>query len=478
MGPDWQFTTNYNYVSDLDYQLNFNNSAIDANTYQFPQQAQLAYSGEHWDFTGLVQNYQVLGDNILLPNIPYNRLPELDLGSQYPNFFGPLSFGFSSQLVNFQKNPLSGVPNPVEGQRANVSPTLSLPMTASYGYFTPTITASGTQYSLSNAAINGYTDNNISRTLPIFDVDTGLYFTRNFLWNGQSFSQTLEPRLFYLYVPYQNQNNIPVFDTGIQDFSYNSLFLTNRFTGIDRIGDANQISAALSTTVNNGQGNKVLTAAVGDIFYFENRQVSLCQNQPGQPPCIATEQPGYNQPRSDIAGIFTYNFDNNWALNTGATYNTFDSEMDSQSYELQYAFDPVHLINFGYQDNRYEYSLLTNQQLLAGQAPPTLSQLTASFVWQLVPQWSFVGLANYSLNQSLMVNVFGGLEYSSCCWAIQLLEERYLTSSDPNNPNDFNGPATTATVIQFELKGLGGTSSNMDTILAQIPGYNSQQTGF
>jgi len=479
---NWQLSTNYNYMSDQDFAQNFNNSTNIAaiNQILYNRQATLQYNDTHWSFTGLAQQYQILGSQLLVPNEPYDRLPELDLSTQYPNLVGPFSAGFTSQYVHFTKDEIDGSPVAVDGERSTISPNVNLPLNWAWGYFTPAITLNNTYYQLNNIdadPTNTFPNSSISRSLPMFNVDSGIYFDRNFMMNGAQYTQTLSPRIYYLYVPYENQNNIPIFDTGIQSFSYNSLFSTNRFTGLDRIGDANQISGALSTSIDNAAGQNLMTAAVGQIFYFRDRQVSLCNNTPGSPPCISTENPEYNQSRSDVAGLFTYNFDQNWSFNANATYDTFANVTDMQSYVFQFKPDTKHIFNFGYQDNRYDYALLTTQQLQEGLAPPRQAMVTSSFLWNIVPQWDAMGLASYSLNDHRIVSTFGGIQYSTCCWAVSFGESRYLTASDPNNPQLIDGPPVTATMLQFELKGLGGTSAEIDQYAQQIPGYDPNSSG-
>jgi LPS-assembly protein len=333
-------------------------------------------------------------------------------------------------------------------------------------------------YALSNTNVNGLPNSSIQSSIPMFNIDSGVYFDRAFSMAGQQYTQTLEPRIYYLYVPYRNQSDIPIFDTGINTFTYSSLFQNNRFSGIDRIGDANQISTAVSTNVNNAQGQTLLTAAIGQIYYFRDRDVTICTNTPGSPPCVQIEDPYYNKPQSDLAGLFTYNFNPQWSFNSNATYNPYTASTDMQSYQFQFKPDAAHLFNFGYQDTQNDYSLLTTQQLLQGMQAPRIAQLTASFIWQLLPQWNLMGLSNYSLNEHRLVSIFGGIQYSSCCWSVSLVQSRYLTSTDPNNPQIIDGPAINATVLQFELKGLGGTSDQIGLYAQQIPGYDPNLSGF
>ncbi|MCX7122817.1 MAG: LPS assembly protein LptD [Gammaproteobacteria bacterium] len=469
----WQSNLNYNQIGDDNFLNDFN--VMEANQVLLNRSFSVSNQTEHWNFNGLLQSYQVVNSQLTTANTPYTELPNLNVGAQYPNVLGPLSFSMDSSAVNFSKNG-NGTPAPVEGQRLNVTPEVSLPLTASYGYFTPSISFDSTQYHLQNYTFNNFSDQNPNINLPILNVDTSAYFDRPLSWGLGQDTQSLQPRLFYLYVPYENQNNIPIFDTTIIPFNYSQLFASNRFSGLDRMGDANQLSYALSSTINNQSGQQLLSGGLGQTWYFENRQVSLCQNQPGQAPCIQNENPNYATQFSDIAAYFTYNFNPVWSFNANATYDANYTEMDLQEYTVTYA-PGNNLFNLSYQSNRQNYGLLSTEQIQAGSAPPASSLINGSFVWNINEKWAILGSLNYSIENNGTVSEFTGLQYSSCCWAIRLLAYKYVVNNNPNTPNVMTGPMTTAFMLQFLLKGLGNLSTSgaaATQLLATIPGYNGQ----
>lgn len=479
-GPHWQSNLTYNYVSDDQFVSDFSDNVISANQVLLNREFSVNYSDVHWQFTGLLQGYQIINDELSLDNRPYRRLPELDLAAEYPNLLQPFAFSFTSQFVNFQKSIFQGQ-TPLNGQRSNLAPGLSLPMVKSYGYITPAVMLNATSYHLINTAENpGYPDSNIQRVIPMFDIDSGLYFDRDFTFADNNYVQTLQPRLFYLNVPYQDQNNIPIFDTSLQTFNYDSLFSTNRFNGIDRIGDADQLSYSVSSSIKTQQGQTLLSAGVGQIIYFETRAITLCQQGAASSQCNQWANSADNTNRfSDDAGYLNYQLTADWGLNTNLTYNPYDKVLDYQSYQLQYKPDPRHIVNIGYQNDQNDYALMSIQQLLDGDTAPIISQLTTSFVWGFTPTWSAIGGWNYAFNAARVIDEFAGLEYNACCWAVRLVTRRYVTDTDPNNPSALDGPSTTATMLQFQLKGLGSTSdSQIESLEQQIPGYDPKQSGF
>lgn len=471
---NWNTNINYNAVSDDNYLESFN--VYGANQVLLNRSASVNYQDLHWNFSGLLQAYQIVNPTLTTTNQPYSQLPALSLSGSYPGLLeGLFNFSLNSNLINFSKNAGYMQTDPINGLRLNLAPEISMPLTKSYGYITPSVSFYSTYYMLSNADVNGYADTSPAINVPIINVDSSLYFDRAFTWNKQSYSQTLSPRLFYLYVPYRNQNTIPVFDTSIVPFNYSQLFTTNSFSGYDRIQNANQLSYAMSTTINNAAGAQLISAGAGQIWYFVNRKVTICQTQPGQANCIETENPAANLAFSDIAGYFTYNFNPTWQFQVDATYNPSDSWLDTQNYTLSYTPNNMDVFNISYQSNRQNYGLLSIAQTLAGAAPPASSILNTSFVWGLTPKWALFGNLNYSFEDNGPIAQFGGIQYSSCCWAVRLGDYRSVVNNNPNTPNVLTGQMTNTFMIQFLLKGLGGVSSGaLSSLVSTIPTYHGQ----
>jgi len=243
--PRWSSFINFNWVGDNYYLEDFNTpSSIAIN--QLPQRAEISYTGDIWNFTTRLMRYQTLHPLNQSPvNNPYNSLPEIDLNSTTQNFHG-FSYQFNNQLNYFQRlNNPGELLTPPRALRLNIQPSISYPMLKKGSYIIPRLQLSLTHYAIANQ-VPGY-QSDIQRTTPLMSIDSGLYFDRLFNWGQHPYQQTLEPRLFYLYVPYRNQNDIPIFDSALIPFSYDSLFTTNRFSSYDRIGDANQISFAATT---------------------------------------------------------------------------------------------------------------------------------------------------------------------------------------------------------------------------------------
>ena len=480
---NWSSYLNYQYIGDKDFYTDFDSDDMGLSTQTLlNRQASLRYSDPHWNMNTTIQSYDVIDNTMYLANRPYSMLPQINANATYPGLLPHLDFNWDNQFTYFYKRSLNSI-SQVQGQRYYSAPKLNFPLQKTWGFFTPSVTLSETAYTLQNRSAvaftgatnfgqNQYPQQNITRSLPIINLDTGLYFDRKFDFNNHEYTQILSPRLFYTYIPYQNQSNIPLFDTSLSNFSYASLFQTNTFTGIDRINNANQLSYALETSVNDqATGVSVLSTGIGQIAYFTDRKVSLCSGTDAD--CANSYVPFYNSNFSDVAAFFNYRFLPNWQLMTSGTYNPQNNNVDSQTYQIQYMPDTDHIFNIGYQNIKNNYAALTPAQIQANTLPDSLSQISFSSIWKLSPHWSVTGLWSYAFNSRHTTNMFAGIQYDACSWAVRFLAQRYVnSSSNPNDPNNITGPLTNAFIVQFELKGLGGSSqSSLDERLSMIPGY-------
>ena len=444
-------------------------------TNQLLQQAGVTYTDDVWTFLRQVQGYQTLHPvNQSAVNNQYSRLPQLLLRNTCPQCFHGLSYQFNGELVYFDRDKNPGeFCDPPSATRLNIQPQISWPFIRPYGYFTPTLQLSATQYEI-NHQVPGR-PSNISRFLPIFDIDAGLYFGRCIRWLGKTYRQTFEPRLFYLYVPYSNQNDIPIFDTTAPVFNIDQLFRTNRFTGIDRIGDANQITLAATTRfLSTETGEEKAKASIGEIFYFENRRVRLCQglHEDGLD-CrdigIGAVPP--NTPTSPIVGEVDYFFSKKWNSSISFSWNPNNSNAENTTINLQYRPGPNRLFNFGYNFIRNGDIIRFNPLgPITGDSIRNLNQAAFSFAWPIDDHWNIIGDWNYNLSRGFSQTYFGGLEYNGCCFAIRAIGGRTYTALNQNTNPVFGN----VFYLQLQLKGLGnfGSSDPSALLKANIAGYH------
>ncbi len=429
----------FNYVSDDVYLEDFGNSLNVTSRRQLERHGDLRYSWGDWNFLGRLQYFQTVDPNLARVDYPYSRMPQLVATWQKPNQRWGLSYLLDSEYVYFNHPDK----DKVRGQRLALRPAVSLPLRRSYGYVTPKASVLLRNYDLVDPAPDQ--TSNRSLAIPTFSLDGGLTFERRIDWFGRASRQTLEPRLFYLYTPYKNQDDLPVFDTTDIDFSFASLFRENRFTGRDRAGDANQITLALtSRTLDNAQGEELLRASIGEIFYFRDRRVQL------------PDQPEATNSRSTIAAETVARLSRNWSTAFSLFWNpTGDGQVEVGSASVNYRTPDQKIFNLGYRFNRGVVAADTNTRV---------EDTDVSVRWPFANGIHLIGRWKYSLFYDRTMDSFLGIEYERCCWAVRALARHFIT--------DISSGSNTTFMMQLELKGLGDIGSGIEDFLERgIRGY-------
>lgn len=434
LGNGWSAGYNIEKVSDDQYFSEMSTRIVTTSRVNLPQQFNLNYADETWQFNAIAQKFQTLTQDAF----PYERLPQMTLvGNKY---YGDINAKLYSQLTVFDINknaPLIGGNPRVTGTRATINPSISIPFTRTYGYVTPKFGIHHTSYSLNDDP------NNISsqqRTLPIFSLDSGLYFDRDFKIAKRGYSQTLEPRLYYVYIPERDQSNIPVFDTSLADLNFSSLFSENQFVGNDRINNANQVSFALTTRLIEGSsGTQRLSASIGQRYYFTDQKVALNYQDPNQ---------FRKNNSSDIIAGISAQLKNSWIVDTFWQYNTDDSNAVRTTLSGRYNPEPGKVLNLSYSYRQ-----------------DSIDQSDVSAQWPLGKGWYGIGRANYSFRENRIIETIGGLEYDAGCWQARTVLQRVSTAT---------ADANYAFFVQLELGGLASIGANpLKIIQRNIPGYVS-----
>jgi LPS-assembly protein len=428
-GNGWSAGYNLEKVSDNEYFSELSTRIVTTSRINLPQQFNVDYADDNWRFNAIAQKFQTLDDQ----SYPYERLPQMTLvGDKY---YGDINLNLYSQLAAFDSNQNS-IARPT-GVRATIYPSITVPLKQPYGYITPKFGIHHTSYNLDNVAAN---QDSQQRTLPIFSLDSGLYFDRDFNIANRAYSQTIEPRLFYVYIPDRKQSEIPLFDTSLADLNFSSLFNENQFTGNDRINDANQLSFALTTRfIESSTGTERLSASIGQRYYFSDQEVALDYNN----------QSSFRKSNSSdvIAGI-TGQLKNSWRIDTFWQYNTDDSSAVRTTMTGRYNPEPGKTLNLSYS---YRKDLL--------------DQFNISGQWPLSKGWYGIGRVNYSLREKSLIETLAGLEYDAGCWQARGVVQRVSTAT---------ADANYALFFQLELGGLASIGANpLAVIKRNIPGYVS-----
>lgn len=425
---------NLNGVSDDTYLTDMSTRLAVTSQTNLLREGRLNYGGSWWSASLMAQRYQTLQDPALPPVVkPYDRLPQFTVTANRPDLPGGLNFAFNGEYVNFSHASL------VEGRRTTLYPQLSLPLEWASVQMTPKLGLHSTRYALDRQAAG--TPSGMSRSVPIFSFDSSVTFERDFDWFGRGLAQTLEPRVYYLYVPKKDQNLIPVFDTALADFNFAQIFSENRYGGGDRIADANQVTAAVtSRIIDPNTGSELVRGALGQRYYFTTQHVTL----PGE---IARA----TRKADILAAVSGQVMPRTW-VDTGWQYNP--NLHRTERFNLGGRWQPEigKVLNAGYRYNR---------NLAAGQ--PDVKQVDFSGQWPLGGGWYGVGRYNYSLQEKRLIESVGGLELEGNCWVARFVVQRIATATQKTN---------TAFFVQLELNGFSRLGSNpLDLLKRNIPGY-------
>ncbi|MCU1725344.1 LPS-assembly protein LptD [Pseudomonas sp. 5P_5.1_Bac1] len=480
------------------------------------QQGKLTYRGDSYTAGFNVQAYELATISQITP---YDRLPQLTFDGMLPHHPGGLNFAYQTEAVRFERNlkndlvrdkngnldtsvgttpgqrldqNVSGLAR-ANGTRFNLSPTISLPLSANYGFLTPSLKYMYTKYDLdldqrgkSTLLADETFNSSQDRSVPIFSVDSGLFFDRQTQWFGKNFNQTLEPRLYYLYVPYKDQTDIPIFDTSESLFNYTSLFRDNRFSGSDRIGDENKLSLGVTNRWIEENGFERQRFSIGQALYFKDRKVQL-------PGIDYRTRADAQSDVSPYALEYEYRFNRDWRFNSD--FNWDPDSRNTRSGSAMFHYQPEgnlnKVVNLGYRyrNDTVSYNSATGRWQVGGGdygSPGDASyvkdyykiqQHDFSVMWPIVPQWTAIARWQHDYNRNRTLEAFGGFEYDNCCWKLRLINRYWVDYDDFSQATPQNEKGDHGVFLQIVLKGLGGVVGNkVESFLDQgIQGYRTRE---
>jgi LPS-assembly protein len=403
----WRTNLVVDRVSDDRYYQDFGTSLGQTARQFLRSSAELHGVGRYWNLALTADDFQVIDESVLPSNEPYRRVPRILYWIDRPLTRSGLSFALDSELVYFDR------PEGTIGARADLYPNLYWDMRRHWGFLKPSIGYRYTSYDLDLRGEEGADSPSTGTT--IASLDAGLVFDRR---TASGDLQTLEPRLFYLYVPREQQDDQPLFDTGEFTFGLSQLFNTNRFTGGDRQGDANQLSMAVSTRRFDGPSGQVLwSLSLGQIFYFSPREVQL------------DGAPVMDEDLSPFLAEFRWRPFSRLSASAGLQWDWQGNDLDLGMFGIQYRGDNGRRAAFEY---RYRKD--------------SVDQFDFRIFWPITKQWRALSRVNYSFSDRDMLEFQAGVEYESCCWAVRTVVRRYLRNRDGDYRNTI--------YVEFNLKGL------------------------
>lgn len=425
----------YNKVSDDRYLVDYASQVRQYSLGNLNREASLSYAEQIYGMPtylqARVQRFQSLQDPLSPTVTPYTREPQVTFGVTKTELAGRMDLSVPGEYVRFTHSSL------VEGSRVSLNPYVSLPVLAPGYFVTPKLGVRTASYDLTRTATGQPTRQSL--TVPWLSVDSGMTFERGLEALGEGMTQTFEPRAYYVYAPYRDQRQVPLFDTALADLNYAQLFSENRFTGGDRFGDANQVTLAATTRLLTAGGQEFLRATVGQRYYLRDDRVGLTAAAP-----LRT----LNQ--SNVVGSLGARLAQAWTLDNTVLYNPQRQSFDRAGISARYAPEIAKVVSASYRYNR-DPAQPTRQVDLSGQ-------------WPVQPGWYAIGRVNYSFQDRRMLEGLGALEYNGGCWVFRGVFQRIQAATQTTS---------TAIYLQIEFNGLGqiGSDDTVDFLKRSVPGY-------
>ena len=425
----WRNLVDISDVSDGNYFEDLRQSLSATSITQLNRSVLFDYYGKNWSFLGRVQDYQTIDETIPEDQRPYQRLPQLRFFGTLPGEPAGFRASLDAEVVNFDRDV------GVTGWRMDFQPKLGWPIERAGWFVKPEVVLQHTLYDLDNTVAGQ--DANPSRTLPISSIDTGMILERQ-LNRGSNWVQTLEPRMLYVHAPFREQDDLPIFDTILPDVNLVQLFQKDRFLGVDRIADNDQLSIGVTSRILNGDtGQEVVTATIGQTRYLSEQGVTLPVGN------LTTDF------SSDYVAELTFLLFENFNFDIGHQWGSGNRDTTKSEARLQYRPASNKILNLAYRFRR-----------------GSLEQGDVSWSWPLSQSWNFVGRYNYSLRDDEVLEQFYGLEYESCCWGLRLVSRQFVSTREGTQDSSFG--------LQLVLKGMASVGTGADRILERgILGYSS-----
>lgn len=443
---DWWFSSDYTKVSDSRYFTDFTSAYGNSTDGYATQKLAVGIRKSNWNATVTAKQFQILTNNDNATS--YRAEPQLDL-NYYKNDLGVFDFRAYGQVSRFTS---VGKNNP-DAVRIHAEPTLSMPLSNGWASFNTEAKLMATHYDqdIPEVLKNSELEKNVTRVLPQFKADAKMIFERPMLFND-SFTQTLEPRAQYLYVPYKNQDNINNFDSTLMQSSYSGLFRDRMYSGLDRIASANQVTTGVTSRIYDDELVERFNVSVGQIYYFERPRTGDSQNT------VVDEK---DETGSMVwAGDSMWRYNDNWGLKGGIQYDRRLGSVSMSNATLEYRQDAERLIqlNYRYVDRDYIQAMRQHtrygEKYVSPRNQQGISQVGIVASWPIAEQWAFVGQYYYDTKESQPASQLVGLQYNTCCWAANVGYERKIIDWK-NDASEYDNKIT----FNIELRGMSSNYS-------------------
>ncbi len=444
----WRTKIEYTKVSDQDYLNDIGTTELNVRqSTHLAQRGQLDYLGDIWQAELRFEQFQTIAKDIT--NNPYKKLPMISLNRTAAEQDYRVNVLYEGEFTDFDHDTL------LTGQRLYNEVGINYPMSWIFGFLKGTAKYRQINYNLEqDVNVGGQLEDTPDVGAPLASLDGGLFFERDLKWADSTLMQTLEPRLYYLWSDFEEQEGLPNFDTSQLTFTYNQIFRETRFSGHDRIDDANQVAAGITTRIiDPASGEQKLYASIGQIYYFDDRRVT-----------VGADKEEYYEGSSAIAAEFGFRPWSNAEFSSSWLYDTNNSKLDETHLRLSWSNEQQRIFNLGYNWRRYK-----------GTDPRSkdINQLDVSAAFPLAKNWALFFQTLYDLDENDSINDLVGVEYNDCCWRVRVVHQRNLNQAFGSQIGSVV-ETKKATYLEFQLKGLGGVGTRVTSILEEfIRGYKS-----
>lgn len=450
-GQAWSSEIDFTRVSDVNVFRDFEFSDIAKSTdNKVDQKINLAYQLDHWDLSAEALQYQPLSETVAEP---YQQLPALVADGDYDWDLWQLSL--NHEWIRFEHKDASVDEPIITGDRLRLDYELVYDYEREWGFIKPSIMAKGLAYQLEEQAFVDGADSSQVLATPQFTLDTGLVFERY----DESYLQTFEPQVMYFRSLYRDHSDLfdltsdgrdVDFDTASKTFSFDQVFKNTRFSGGDRIDDANQVSIGLTTRfLGLDSGREWFSASLGQIIYLDDRRVTL-DNTPE------------TEPRSDIALKFAAKPTEQWQASSDLIIDEASNEVASGNIGLTYTSAYNNLFDVNYRYVRGDTSDDDTRQIDAAIIAPLGSH-----------NWHLLWYGAYDIAKDREWDLITALEYDGCCYNVRLGYRHWLDNSLRSTAADVDLQYDWLTFFEVQFYGLGSSGQKLDTFFEEkIEGYS------
>ena len=426
LGGGFGLQWDYEDVSDVHYKGDFGQSLETTTTNHLERSLALTYNAKNWSLGARMRNYQIVNKTLADTSRPYDVYPQVTFNGSWMEDAAPLTVDLDAEFQHFVRD------GRVSGSRVTVHPDIAYPLLRSWGYLTPRMELYASYYDLYDAA-DRY-DASPAVSVPVLSLSGGLYFDRNYQLGDSRYIHTVEPLFQYVWAPYQDQSRIPIFDTGQHRTTFNNLLLTNRFSGSDRVNDANRLTLGMRNNLTRN-GRTLAQLGIAEQIHFDDRKTVLSGVTPETADAseLATFANLFPYDKVELRGVWIWDWNENANL--------------EEVYELRHYPDRDQLLSLAYRYRR-----------------ASVMQMEGTTRWRVTPGLHFVGQLDYNVRADELSDSLIGFEYESCCWLTRLVFHDFKNGGP--DESDFT------VGLQFELKGFGYAGADVEQeLIERIPYY-------